>query len=1124
MPLRYPHATVQLGSSRLLAFAGCLFAFALPSFAQSQPPKPANAAKSALSLSPAPDYSKEGSVVQQDHTSFTFQNDGSGDELQYASVRIQSAQAVQAFGQLVFTYSAASDKISVDFVRVHKLDGRVVTAGPEAVQDLSSPVERVAPMYTDIRQIHITVPDLNVGDTLEYQIHTATLHPLAPGQFFTAWSASKQVITLDQIFQVNVPRSRQLHVKTSNGIAAPDIQDKGDRRIYTWHSSFTKRPDDSDDSKKKKTEKPKLPDVQISTFENWQQLGQWYAGLQKPRAAVSATIRAKADDLVKGLSTPADKVNAIYDYVSKNIRYVSLSFGLGRYQPHSADDVLANQYGDCKDKATLFEALLAAENIDSYPVLINSQRKIDPDIPSPGQFDHVINIVSYNGQSHWADTTPGVAPFGFLMPQLLDKQALAIPTAAPAAIEKTPLDPPFVPATTLTVDGQVDSFGRLTGKLSISDNGEFAVLMRTLLRVVPQNNWPQMAERLVQSFLSNNSAKCTDPHFTNAESLDQPLVFEAQFSAPDFIDLSQKDIGLSIPSIAVQGQDVDQPDKGDTDPLKLGLVGKINETWKISLPSQLTATLPVPVHVTRDYADYQSAYSSLATTVIIQRDLSLRNSQIPPSRYNDWEAFRNTVVGDKNQKIELANASPGSGGIPTSASADDLYNAAVDAERSRNYPRAVQLYAAAAEKDPDHEEVWNALGHAYNEVQDYADAVTALQKAITKNAYDSYAYNNLGLAYQGLGRFDDAVAQFQKQIEVNPLDQYAHANLASLYLQQKKYSAAQSEYQTALKITPNDFNLNVGLGTADLGLHQDDAALAAFHVALEKAPSPVTWNNVAYNLADNNSHLDVAQQYSENSIRAIEAQLNAASLDTAGPAQAGLMTAIATFWDTMGWIKFKQGNLAAAESYIRSAWLISDDADIGDHLGQIFEKEGHRDDAVDTYALALTYPNPPVETRGRLVALVGDKKADVAISLAHADQRRAIALPNPLKLDAVAQFWILLTPAPGTAKTPGGSLSAETKLISVNEVGLNSARAAAGSKKSPAKSPQDPIVILTDYARSILSAAEFPYTLPAGESSKILLRGMLTCVTGSVPGCTFTAFPADQTMRLSLVPAAVSQK
>ena len=34
----------------------------------------------------------------------------------------------------------------------------------------------------------------------------------------------------------------------------------------------------------------------------------------------------------------------------------------------------------------------------SYPVLINSDRKIDPDIPSPAQFDHEIILRSLRGR------------------------------------------------------------------------------------------------------------------------------------------------------------------------------------------------------------------------------------------------------------------------------------------------------------------------------------------------------------------------------------------------------------------------------------------------------------------------------------------------------------------------------------------------------------------------------------------------------------------------------------------------------------------------------------------------------------------------------------------------------
>src|SRR5262249_57015622 len=128
------------------------------------------------------------------------------------------------------------------------------------------------------------------------------------------------------------------------------------------------------------------------------EVGAWYASLEKDRRVPTPEIRTKVEGLTKGLSTDAEKIQALYDYVSTNFRYVSLSLGLGRYQPHAAGDVFHNQYGDCKDKNTLLAAMLEAEGIHSSSVLINSSRKIDPDVPSPMQFDHAITMVPLGKQ------------------------------------------------------------------------------------------------------------------------------------------------------------------------------------------------------------------------------------------------------------------------------------------------------------------------------------------------------------------------------------------------------------------------------------------------------------------------------------------------------------------------------------------------------------------------------------------------------------------------------------------------------------------------------------------------------------------------------------------------------
>src|SRR6185369_9926184 len=172
-------------------------------------------------------------------------------------------------------------------------------------------------------------------------------------------------------------------------------------------------------------------------------MGQWYDARKRDRDVRDVKIKIKAEEIIKGRTTEKEKITALYEYVAKNFRYVSLSLGTGRYQPHAAAEVMSNQYGDCKDKHTLLASMLAATGLRGYPVLINSARKLDVDIPSPGQFDHVITAIPLGTETLWADTTSEIAPVGLLSPRIRNKQGLLVPTSGPAHLETTPAEPPF---------------------------------------------------------------------------------------------------------------------------------------------------------------------------------------------------------------------------------------------------------------------------------------------------------------------------------------------------------------------------------------------------------------------------------------------------------------------------------------------------------------------------------------------------------------------------------------------------------------------------------------------------------------------------------------------------------
>lgn len=395
--------TRPLGNLLLLMFLGVgqLSFLTAASFAQSATSRP---------LAAEGDHSKEAFVIEKFTRKENFENNGTSEREDTAKVRIQSEAGVQTYGVLTFSYASGTGTFEVGYVRVRKPDGTVIETPPESVQDMAAQITRQAPFYSDLHEKHIAVKGLGVGDVLEYQVLEHTTKPLAPGQFWGSYLFTHDQIVLDEQLEVKVPRDRAVKVK-SEGVQ-PQVSEASGYRLYLWHSQNLKRKDETNEKREatkhlweQAAGRLPPPDVQVSSFANWAEVGRWYGGLQEERVKPTPEVTAKAAELTKGAKSDDEKIRALYDYVSTQLHYIGVAFGIGRYQPHAAETVLENQYGDCKDKHTLLASLLSAAGIPAYPALIGSSREVDADLPSPGQFDHVITVVPRGSDLIWLDTT-----------------------------------------------------------------------------------------------------------------------------------------------------------------------------------------------------------------------------------------------------------------------------------------------------------------------------------------------------------------------------------------------------------------------------------------------------------------------------------------------------------------------------------------------------------------------------------------------------------------------------------------------------------------------------------------------------------------------------------------------
>src|SRR5271169_2984061 len=227
----------------------CSYSVRAQEIGSSQNPSPVTTKPAPQKSQPA-DYSQEPFVIEQFYTTARFENDGTSTRDLAVRIRVQSDAGVQQLGELIFGYNSANEVMDVHFVRVKKKDGSVATASPDAIKDMTASVARDAPEYTDYKEKHVTVPSLHAADSIEYEIATRTVTPLAPGNFWFDYAFVKDAIVLDERLDVNLPAGR-----VHKFITAPPLQEvtdfAGDREIHNWQHANLTRPAESEQAKKK---------------------------------------------------------------------------------------------------------------------------------------------------------------------------------------------------------------------------------------------------------------------------------------------------------------------------------------------------------------------------------------------------------------------------------------------------------------------------------------------------------------------------------------------------------------------------------------------------------------------------------------------------------------------------------------------------------------------------------------------------------------------------------------------------------------------------------------------------------------------------------------------------------
>ena len=896
------------------------------------------------------------------------------------SIKVLSAAGVDELGQITTGYNSENERIKIDYVRVIKPGGEVVRTSADKAPEVSLMISPSAPMYSDYREKHISVAGLVPGATLEYKVTTQVTAPLAPHEFWLSHSFNKDEVQDEQLI-IEVPKKSQVHLKSAR--YKYTTQETGHTRIYEWKTSHSVRaePRKAAQEEEEAASEEDVPDVQLSTFANWQAVAKWYDELQRERLVVTPEIRSQAAALTKGALSDEDKARRLYNFVSLSIRYVSVSFGVGRMQPHAAGDVLHNQYGDCKDKPTLLAAMLKSVGISSDAVLIDSSHELDADVPSPSQFDHVITVAQVGAKRVWLDSTAEVAPFGLLMPALRGKKALLVAPESQDPIVEVPVEPAVADRLNTEVDGKFNEAGDLEATFKSSLEGDGATVFRSGLRRTPQGQWKDLVQNF--SYYAGFMGDVSDVKIEDLEAIDKPLRITYHYSRKEYFAADDEHSRLARnkmplgPVEQITRNNISSLKKHDQ--LMVGGPLHVSQKARLQFIKSQHPKSPIPISLSRDYGSYQSTYVITGDEMVAERTFTLNSATVAAARTDDVAAFMAAITKDTEQPVVVM--------LSRDVVANQLKdlplpeNVEIQARMdAQDFAGAIKIGEKRLAADPHAKFLLNTLGAAYLANKDFLQAEAAFRKQIKRNPYDAFAYTNLALALDAQGRFDEAIKAYGKQIEIVPLSVYAHLNLGLLLMRRERCGEAIPELEKALQISPEDLSALSTLNFCyrSTGKIEQSRALlprvtASFQKSREDTIDPSDFSNIP-----DEDPADTVRKARERLVTM--AGLSLRNPDPTGDRLGTLPLIISRAWFDIGRSELKLGDLEKAEAYLKSAWMMSQAGAVGNSLGQVYEKQHKVAEAIEAYAEAIAAGGPKDELRARIASLVRDEgKIDAAI-------------------------------------------------------------------------------------------------------------------------------------------------
>ncbi|MGE5398860.1 MAG: tetratricopeptide repeat protein [Ignavibacteriales bacterium] len=562
---------------------------------------------------------------------------GASESTQELLVKLFNKKGIDDFKEYWITHNSNSEQLIVEKAVVIKKDGSEIKADVDDNHIVFKSLEE-----NDFIYIKNRIKNQYAGKLSNFYWDSFNFNGFYPAQKLS--------------YSVLLEDNTNLKYKTQNMPETPEIKEVKEGTIYRWVLR-------DEPAVKEEYGMPALNDVgkmlHISNIPDWSYLVEWYSDLAKNKARASYEIKELVEKLLKGKEnlTVDQKIAIIYNFITENISYSSVSFRQSGLVPQKARDVLITKIGDCKDVATLCKAMLNEAGIKSYYVLVNT---IDNgrnfcSLPSLC-FNHCIIAVETPKGERFLDLTAENYPVNSLPSMDIDAFYLMIKpgVTAPGRIPKNSTQPSNLSryseaVISSTGDLNVTTRSVKTGILSASTRGVFR--FKDSLEVKKS-----LSESLNSIF---PNAKLTGYEYKNLDEVESPLEYWFRLEIPNYVTETGSFTLIKIPWEDRLETNYGLSYEKRSFPYYLpAFADTMSEEFVLRLPEGFEPMeKDLSASYTSAFADYSLSCRYENGNLYAKRNILYKKTEITIDEYTKCKDFYNKVIKEDSRQILLKRKS-----------------------------------------------------------------------------------------------------------------------------------------------------------------------------------------------------------------------------------------------------------------------------------------------------------------------------------------------------------------------------------------------------------------------------------------------------------------------------------